>query len=134
MEDAEVFNDTGHAPRECFDPFLAVGGWADRDVGELADGAIVVVDRDGHVVGRFDGGCRGKDTCRPAAGQKRKKIEDLIEGRYKKLRSIGAKCITAEHLKPEKPTIPERLSAKAQLEKAAAEQQSVQETTKSHIN
>jgi len=53
---------------------------------------------------------------------KRRKIDDLIEARYKKLRSIGQPCQTASSVKTEKPGLPERLSVKAQLEKAAAEQ------------
>lgn len=53
---------------------------------------------------------------------RRKKINDLVEARYKKLRSIGEKCMTAEQIRPAKPRLPERVSAKAQLEKAAAEQ------------
>jgi acetyl-CoA carboxylase carboxyl transferase subunit alpha len=50
---------------------------------------------------------------------KRKNIDDLIEARYRKIRSVGETCLTVPAVRPH---IPERLSVKAQLDKAAAEQ------------
>jgi acetyl-CoA carboxylase carboxyl transferase subunit alpha len=49
---------------------------------------------------------------------KRKTLDELLEARYRKLRSIGEQCLS---LRETKPQIPERLSAKAQIEKAARE-------------
>ena len=51
---------------------------------------------------------------------KRRKIDDLIEARYQKLRSVGQTCVTVSAVRPQ---IPERLSVKAQLDKAAAQEQ-----------
>lgn len=49
---------------------------------------------------------------------KRKSIDELLKARYRKLRSIGEKCL---NLTDAKPRIPEHLSAKVQIEKAARE-------------
>ncbi|HOT73251.1 MAG TPA: acetyl-CoA carboxylase carboxyltransferase subunit alpha [Anaerohalosphaeraceae bacterium] len=49
---------------------------------------------------------------------KRKSIDELLEARYRKLRSIGEKCLNLAEIQPQ---IPERLSAKVQIEKAVQE-------------
>lgn len=49
---------------------------------------------------------------------KRKSIDELLEARYRKLRSIGEQCLSQDEIRPQ---IPERLSAKAQIGKAAQE-------------
>jgi len=49
---------------------------------------------------------------------KRKSIDELLEVRYRKLRSIGEKCLNLAEIQPQ---IPERLSAKVQIEKAVQE-------------
>lgn len=52
---------------------------------------------------------------------KRTKIDNLLANRYKKLRSIGdpsQKVLREKPAVPEKPTIPDRLSAAVQLDKA----------------
>jgi acetyl-CoA carboxylase carboxyl transferase subunit alpha len=51
------------------------------------------------------------------------KLDKLLEDRYEKIRRIGSECQTfhkdaAERVMAEKPAIPDRLSAKVQLEKA----------------
>jgi hypothetical protein len=56
---------------------------------------------------------------RTLAQLKRKKIDDLLDTRYRKLRSIGEACMTNSVIRPQ---IPERLSVKAQLGKAAGQQ------------
>lgn len=61
---------------------------------------------------------------------KRVNIDKLLDMRYRKLRDIGANCARAHEItaKQAKPELPERLSAKAQLEKARREKE------KAHAN
>jgi acetyl-CoA carboxylase carboxyl transferase subunit alpha len=61
---------------------------------------------------------------------KRFNIDKLIDMRYRKLRDIGANCVRAHEIaaKQPKPELPERLSAKAQLEKVRREKE------KAHAN